>query len=145
MHLADGSKLWSSVVLCTKHLRCTLEMSFSSFSSQNLQNYCVSRGERQMFSLYELDSPAPYSVCCLLIILFLLCHLFPALVCPPLCFPFLMVWSLVLHLLSPSMLFCMLVLIFFCLWDYTFTTDLSRAWKEGICLDSHNEENILCK
>lgn len=145
VHFTDGSKLWSSVELCTKHLRCTLEMSFSSFSSQILQNYSVSREESPMFAFYELDSPAPYSVCCLLIILFLLCRLFPALVYPPLCFTFLMVWSLVLPLLSPSMLFCTLVLIFFCLWDYTFITDLSGAWKEGICLDSQNEENILSK
>lgn len=98
-----------------------------------------------MFAFYELDSPAPYNICCLLIILFLLCLLFPALVYPPLCFSFLMVWSPVLHLLSTSMLFCMLVLIFFCLWDYTLVTDLSGAWKEGMCLDSQNEENIISK
>lgn len=120
-------------------------MSFSSFLSQNLQNYSVSREESPMFAFYELDSPAPYNICCLLIILFLLCLLFPALVYPPLCFSFLMVWSPVLHLLSTSMLFCMLVLIFFCLWDYTLVTDLSGAWKEGMCLDSQNEENIISK
>lgn len=75
MRLADGSKLWSSTVLCTTHLRCTLEISFSSFLSQNLQNYCVSREESPMLPFYELDSPAPYSMCCLLIILSLVMSL----------------------------------------------------------------------
>lgn len=46
---------------------------------------------------------------------------------------------------QPSMLFLHVGLIFFCLWDYSVLTDLSGAWKEGICLDSQNEENILSK
>lgn len=100
-----------------------------------VRDFSVSREESPLFAFYKLDSLALYSVCCLLIILFLLCLLFPALVYPPLCFIFLMVWCLVLHLLSFSIPFACWFWFFLWLWDYAFVTDLSRDWKEGICIE----------